>query len=323
MGYTNDPRYGHGQHAIGNEAIVVETPDQFAVRLRNHFTSPGYQPPLLPAVALEVHNLARQQDVDADKVVAVMRKDPMLAGRVLKIAQSAAFAPATQMTSLRDAVVRLGLRNLSEIAWEVTLGMRVFRSTTYAEPMEIVRHHSTVCAHLAKLVSSFTPIASEYAFLCGLLHDVGLAAALILLGEDKRTASGIDPVMMSVALQQCHQEASAVVARIWKLPQDVQLVLGHHHDVVIDKHPHPLAAVVALAEELAREFGMGVVINGQHCDETSDHALMHARNAVGFDKPRMERVREEAKRLIATLERGAVSSAIRASEDRGQERAEK
>jgi HD-like signal output (HDOD) protein len=321
--HTNAPRYGHGQHAIGDEAIVVETPEQFAIRLRAHFTSPGYQPPLLPAVALEVHNLARQQDVDAEKVVAAMRKDPMLAGRVLKIAQSAAFATTTQITSLRDAVVRLGLRNLSEIAWEVSLGMRVFRSTAYAEPMEVVRRHSTACAHLSKLVSSFTPIASEYAFLCGLLHDVGLAAALILLGEDKKTASGLDPVMLSMALQQCHQEASAVVARIWNLPQDVQLVLGHHHDVLIDKYPHPLAAVVALAEELSREFGMGVVINGQRCDTTSDNALMHARNAVGFDKNRMDKVREEAKKLIATLERGAVSSAIRSTEDRGPERGEK
>lgn len=322
MGYTNDPRYGRGQHAIGDEAIIVETPEQFASRLRALFSAPGYQPPLLPAVALEVHNLARQQDVDADKVVAVMRKDPMLAGRVLKIAQSAAFAPAAQITSLRDAVVRLGLRNLSEIAWEVTLGMRVFRSTAYAEPMEVVRRHSTACAHLSRLVSSFTSIASEYAFLCGLLHDVGIAAALILLGEDKKTASGVDPMMLAMALQQCHQEASAVVARIWKLPTDIQLVLGHHHDVVIDGYAHPLAAVVAVAEDLARDFGMGVVINGQPCDNTSDHALMQARNAVGFDKHRMDKVRDEARKLLATLERGAVSSAIR-TEDRGPERGEK
>jgi HD-like signal output (HDOD) protein len=318
MSYTNDPRYGHGQHTIGNEAIVVETPEQFAMRLRAHFTAPGYQPPLLPAVALEVHNLARQQDVDADKVVAVMRKDPMLAGRVLKIAQSAAFAPTVQITSLRDAVVRLGLRNLSEIAWEVSLDMRVFRSTVYAEPMEVVRRHSTACAHLSRLVSSFTPIASEYAFLCGLLHDVGLAAALILLGENKRTAAGIDPIMMAVALQQCHQEASAVVARLWNLPIDIQLVLGHHHDVVIEGHAHPLAAVVAVAEELTRDLGMGVVINGQRCDATSDNALMHARNAVGFDKARMDKVREEAKKLIAKLERTAGGSDERETERTGK-----
>jgi HD-like signal output (HDOD) protein len=319
MKQTNAPTYGHGQHAIGNEGILIDTPEQFAVRLRAHFSSPGYTPPLLPAVALEVHSLSQEAEVDADKVVAVMRKDPMLAGRVLKIAQSAAFTPASTITSLRDAVVRLGLRNLAEIAWEVSLGMRVFRSTTYAEPMEIVRRHCSICAHLSRLVASFTPIASEYAFLCGLLHDVGMAAALIVLGEQKATAAGIDPSLLGVALRQCHQEASAVVARLWKLPQDVQLVLGHHHDVVINGHAHPLAAVVALAEELARELGMGIVLFGQDCDMTSDSALTRARDALGFDRSRMEKLQREAKKLISTLERGAALAAVKISDDRSTE----
>jgi len=89
MSHTNNPGYGRGQHAISSDGILVESAAQFAARLRAHFTSPGYTPPLLPAVALEVHALTGQPDVDAAKVVQVMRKDPMLAGRVLKIAQSA------------------------------------------------------------------------------------------------------------------------------------------------------------------------------------------------------------------------------------------
>jgi HD-like signal output (HDOD) protein len=309
MGYTNNPTYGQGQHVIANDGVLVETADQFAGRLRAHFSSPGYTPPLLPKVALEVHALTEQSDVDAAKVVEVMRKDPMLAGRVLKIAQSAAFAPVGTIASLQDAVVRLGLRNLSEIAWEVSLGTRVFRSQTYANAMEMVRRHSTACAYLARMVSSFTSLASEYAFLCGLLHDVGIAAALILLGEAKHKETGFDPAMLSMALQQCHQEASAVVASLWKLPADVTLVLGHHHDVMIDGFVHPLAAVVAVAEDLTRDVGLGIVLDGHDCDATSDSALAHARNALGFDGARVEKLRQEAKKLISTLERGAVMAA--------------
>ncbi len=315
MSYTNNPGYGQGRHVISSDGILVESAAEFAARLRAHFTSPGYTPPLLPAVALEVHALTRQSDVDAAKVVEVMRKDPMLAGRVLKIAQSAAFAPMGAITSLQDAVVRLGLHNLSEIAWEVSLNMRVFRSQAYAESMEIVRRHSTACAHLARMVSSFTSLASEYAFLCGLLHDIGMAAALIVLGERKETATGFDPALLGTALQQCHQEASAVVAGLWKLPADVQLVLGHHHDVVIDGFVHPLAAVVAVADELTRELGMGIMICGHNCDVTSDTALGHARNTLGFDRARMDKLGREAKKLISTLERGAATAAA-TSEDR-------
>jgi len=315
MSYTNTLNYGRGQYSIGNDGILVESAAEFAARLRAHFASPGYTPPLLPAVALEVHALAQQSNVDAAKVVEVMRRDPMLAGRVLKIAQSAAFAPVGTITSLLDAVVRLGLRNLSEIAWEVSLGMRVFRSHAYAEAMEIVRRHSTACAYLARMVSGFTSIASEYAFLCGLLHDIGMAAALTVLGEQKATAAGFDPTLLGPALQQCHQEASGVVAGLWKLPADVQLVLSHHHDVLIDGFVHPLAAVVAIAEELTRGLGLGIVLSGHNCDVTSDTALAHARTALGFDHARMDKLGQEAKKLISTLERGAAIAAV-ASADR-------
>ncbi len=288
-----------GDHA----AVVFESAAHFSKRLIDHFSAPGYQPPLLPAVALEVHNLAQQADIDAVKVVDVMQKDPLLAGRVLRIAQSAAVSPGGGITSLRDAVVRLGMRNLSDIALEVSMNTRIFRSRAYAEPMELARRHSTVCAHLARLVSTFTPMATEYAFLCGLLHDVGMAATLIVLGEQKDTTAGIDPLMLSMILQQSHQDASGLVARLWRLPLDVQLVLAHHHDVVVQGVPHPLAAIVAIAEQLASELGFAVIVGGENCDLPLDSPLMQARQVLGFDAKAMERIRADAQKLIAHIER--------------------
>ena len=55
MSHTNNPGYGQGRHFIRSDAILVESATEFVARLRAHFTSPGYTPPLLPAVALEVH----------------------------------------------------------------------------------------------------------------------------------------------------------------------------------------------------------------------------------------------------------------------------
>lgn len=300
----SDPKHIFASAVQGRQtSVAFETADQFSKRLLSHFSAPGYQPPLLPAVALEVHNLAQQADIDAAKVVDVMQKDPVLAGRVLRIAQSAAFSPAGGITSLRDAVVRLGMRNLSDIALEVSMNVRIFRSRAYAEPMEIVRKHSTICAHLSRLVSTFTPIAAEYAFLCGLLHDVGMAATLIVLGEEKETAAGMDPLMLSMILQQSHQEASGIVARLWRLPMDVQLVLAHHHDVVIQGMAHPLAAIVAIAEQLTGAVGFPVIVGGEKCDLTLDSPLMQARATLGFDAKIMERICGEAKKLAGNVER--------------------
>jgi hypothetical protein len=120
------------------------------------------------------------------------------------------------------------------------------------------------------------------------------------------TAHGVEITLLGPALRQVHQEASAVVAGLWNMPLDVQLVLGHHHEVVMDGFTHPLAAVVAVAEQLAREFGMGVVIGGHDCDRTGETAMGHARKALGLDAPgRMDKVRQEAKKLIDTLDLGS------------------
>ena len=282
----------------------------FITQLRRVFSAPSYRPPLLPTVALEVHQLSLRSDVGADQLVQVLEKDAVLAGQVLRVAGSAAFGGWGQKdVSLKIAVVRLGMRNLASVVWEVAAGMRVFRSPRYAAAMEQIRSHSTLCAHLCRLIAARRSLSPETAFLCGLLHDIGMAAALIVLGEQKATTNGLDPTLLGMALQQCHQEASAVVAGLWKLPPDVRLVLGHHHDVVIHGFVHPLAAVVAVAEELTREAGLGIVLSGHNCDVTSDTALAHARNALGFDRGRMEKLGQEAKRLLSTLDRGAATAA--------------
>ncbi|HXU82154.1 MAG TPA: HDOD domain-containing protein [Polyangia bacterium] len=301
--------YGKGEHELEADAVILESAADFAARLKAHFTSPGYTPPLLPAVAMQVQQLSTRADVDIPALVAVMEKDPMFAARVLKIAQSAAFASAGSISSLRDAVVRIGLRNLTDIAWEVAMNMRIFRSQAYAQPMESVRRHSTACAHLCRMLSSVTGISSEYAFLCGLLHDIGMASSLVVLGEQQGPAP-LDPMLLGMILRRCHQEASMVIGTLWKLPGDVQLVLGHHHEVMVQGFVHPLAAVVAVAEQLARELGFGVPLGGSDCDNTEELTLARARDALKLDKAGLDRVREEAKKLAANFDRGGTGGDV-------------
>jgi putative nucleotidyltransferase with HDIG domain len=299
--------YGKGEYELEADAVVLESAEEFAARLKAHFTSPGYTPPLLPAVAMQVQSLSQKSDVDIAALVGVMEKDPVFAARVLKVAQSAAFATAGQISSLKDAVVRIGLRNLTDLAWEVAMNMRVFRAQAYAAPMEAVRRHSTACAHLCRMVSSSTGIATEYAFLCGLLHDIGMAASLIVLGEQQPAAQPLDAMLLGMILNRCHQDASMAIAALWKLPPDVQLVVGHHHDVQIQGFVHPLAAVVAVAEQLAREQGFGVVLAGSDSDATEELSLARARDALHLDAARMDRFREEARKLAANFDRGSAA----------------
>lgn len=286
----------------GERAESRKATTEYVQTLLAHFASPAYAPPSLPAIALEVQSLARKPNADAGQLIKVLEKDPLLAARLLKIARSAAFSPGGSIGSLRDAVVRLGLRNVSEIAWEVAFGMRVFRTAKYAEAMEAVQRHSTACAYLARLVSSQTAGAGEYAFLCGLLHDVGMAATLIVFGEPPPGTAPPDEPLVGPVLRVCHEEASRLVARLWKLPDDVQVVVGAHHGTSSREGPlSPLVATLVVAEALARELGRGIEIAGTDVDPPDPGALARAREVLALDDERLARVRDQAQQVLSSL----------------------
>ena len=263
-------------------------------QLRQQFSSPNYRPPLLPTVALEVHELTFRPDVDASRLVAVLEKDAMLAAHVLRVAGSAAYGGWSGDVSLKDAVVRLGLKNLNSVVWEVAANLRVFRSTHYGPIMEHVRTHSTVTAHLCRFVAIQRQIPAESAFLCGLMHDIGIAAILLVLAGKVQGSGTIDPMLLDLVLRETHQEISGVIARLWHLPPDIEFVMANHHNGTDPEKVTMLSAVVAIAEDLGREFGYGVMIGGGRCDEMDPLAVSLAYETLAFSK-------EERRELIATV----------------------
>jgi HD-like signal output (HDOD) protein len=274
----------------------------FITQLRRVFSSPGYRPPLLPTVALEVHELSLRSDVGADQLVEVLEKDAVLAAQVLRVAGAAAYGGWGQDDiSLRVAVVRMGMRSLASVVWEVAAGMRVFRSARYAGAMEQIRTHSTLCAHLCRLIASRKALNTETAFLCGLLHDIGMAATLLVLSDRPKDEPSINPGVLDEVLRQTHQEVSGMIAQLWKLPADMQTVLANHHSFPAGGPPHPLSAAVAIAEELSRELGHGVTIGAGHCDRVAPETLARAREALGFTDEQEAELRETAEKLAASV----------------------
>lgn len=292
--------FGRGTHTIEDLDLQADAEAEHLQELLNkRFNSPGYTPPVLPAAALEVYRLSQQSSVNIQQVLAALEKDPMLAARVLKIASSSMFS-AQPVPSLHAAIVRLGLRNLTGIVWEVATNLKVFRSKAYSQPMDSVRIHSMATAYLSRLVAKLTSVPIDYAFLCGLLHDVGVAASLLILSENTKSALKED--VLALALRNTHAEASCVVARLWNLPGDVQLVLGNHHLVSVQGYVHPAAAVVAVAEQLASESGFDLQIGtATWVDATPQKVQAQARTALGITDQTMTMLRREAEVLLADL----------------------
>jgi putative nucleotidyltransferase with HDIG domain len=297
-GQSAAPEPETSQSADVDVALVIA----FITQLRRVFASPSYHPPLLPTVALEVHELSHRPDVGVDQLVAVLERDNVLAAQVLRVAGSAAFGGWSQNDiSLKVAVVRLGLRNLASVVWEVATSMRVFRSVRYAATMEQIRVHSTLCAHLCRLVASRKALVPEMAFLCGLLHDIGMAATLLVLSDRPKEEPGLTPAVLDEVLRQTHQEVSGMIAQLWKLPPEVQQVVANHHTFAAGAPPHPLSAAVAIAENLCRELGHGVEIGPGSCDRVSPTTLAAAREALGFTDEQYAELCETGQKLALAV----------------------
>ncbi|MDX1474011.1 MAG: HDOD domain-containing protein, partial [Reinekea sp.] len=72
--------------------------------------------PLLPEVAQKVLGLTQDADSDASQLATVIQSDPTLAAHILRIANSPAYSPNGNISSLQQAVSRLGMIVLAEVA---------------------------------------------------------------------------------------------------------------------------------------------------------------------------------------------------------------
>lgn len=298
--------YGKGDVELQEDELDAEAQAHALIaQLRGTFASPQYAPPVLPAAALEVHRLSLQKDVKLNDVTATLELDPLLAARVLRVANSSAYNAGMPLPSLYNAVMRLGMTSVASIVWEVALNMRVFRSKHYARPMEAIRRHSVVVAHLSRMVAKETSIPLDYAFLCGLLHDVGAAAALLVLddaiGPQAPALAPLPPDVLGRVLADAHAEASQIIAKQWRLPDDLQMVLAYHHAVSVGGHAHPTASVVAVAEHLARELCVQHELPIGDWDSTRGSAVQAAKQALGVREPQLDKLRKHAEPLLLQL----------------------
>lgn len=252
------PEYGRGSHEIDAHSGELATPQQLQQMLLTIFQSPSYRPPVLPSVAIELSDLTRKQTVSYDDVVNVLQNDPLIVAGVLKVAQSPIYGGRSPVQSLKEAIQRLGINTLRDLVWQVVAGMRLFRVKGYTQIMERLQAHSVFTACLSRIVAARAGVAAEHAFLCGLLHDVGISGTLIALVEGEKVLPSSSALL--TAVDGIHVQAGGMIAKLWGLSPSIASVIDHHHPVSTELAQAPaLTAVLCIAERLADELGFSVV----------------------------------------------------------------
>src|SRR5262245_51951995 len=191
-----------------------------------------------PQIAADVMRLTRgdavsesTNDTSAADLARLIQRDLALAGQVMRVANSALYARRTPVATLPQAIAWLGIREVRNIAFAVAVQGQVFASGYFHHAMSDLWRESVITALFAQEIARLKQRDMESAYLCGLLHRVGMAVIMNRVG----TAAVKDDLAPEPG--QVQQLAARHEARVgtqmsiaWNLPPAVAAAIAHWRD---------------------------------------------------------------------------------------------
>lgn len=298
------PLYSIDQASVSADDLPLPNSEQLLTRVLERFEAPDYEPPRLPRAAIRLMALVRQPKVRFKEIVAALEQDQLLTAKVLRVAQSSLNLPSGgHVRTIRDALVRLGLKGVRNLAMQASLHMRIFRSEGYADAMQRLSRHHLATAHAAQLVAGLVGVDRSEAFLCGLMHDIGMALTFLALVDVVPNSPGppeLDGLWSRI--HDVHGEISERVLTNWGMSEELVRASRHHHDPFIDGELDMMSAVVCLGELLATEEGAPAVdVALGDADRSCPEVVRRVMLELGLTEQDMAALRVRCHEVIETL----------------------
>ena len=191
--------------------------------------------PPLPGSVIKISALLQNVTASPRDIADAIGCDPMLAARILRLANSPVYARNRTVTTLSQAVIAVGNKAIYEMvmigATTDAFGKEIFNSKIGRANWE----HSIATAIVARELCELLKMrGTEEAFVCGLLHDIG--KILLLRGDGKFYAELHESTELSELPEKekeiygfDHAQLGALVAHRWGLPEPLcHMILNHH-----------------------------------------------------------------------------------------------
>lgn len=241
----------------------MESSKPFKDIIEEHLASGETQLPAFDKTALQIQQEVTKSDPSIKKIEALIEVDQALTAQVLKMANTAFFRGLSKVETVRDAIVRLGINQISDIVILVTQ-KKIFTSRDYyvLEFMEKLWRHSvgTALGSAWLAQKSGFPQLSSQAFVAGLLHDIGKLFLLTVM-EAIREKNGheFNPSrdFMVEIMDGLHTEQGWLLTQNWNLPEAYCIVARDHHAEAIDPR-NALLLLVRMVDKTCNKMGIGM-----------------------------------------------------------------
>jgi putative nucleotidyltransferase with HDIG domain len=238
------------------ETVSIENDTTALEKLREDFRvlleEGRLELPILPGTAAQVMQASSDQSCDAKRLSNLIQRDQAMASHILRLANSPLYLSRVQIVSLQQAVSRLGMKKIREMALIISCESRIFQVKGFETELRALFRHSLAAGAFAQEIARMRRWNVEEAFLCGLLHDVGKPVVMQAL-NDLLGASAERPSRDELfgLVDEFHAMAGSRLVTDWKLPARLSETILYHHSPELATTATQTALMTQFANDLS------------------------------------------------------------------------
>lgn len=182
-------------------------------------SSEEFQLPNLPEVSTRAMQLLRDDDTDVQQLESIIQADPAIATKLLKVANSALFSGTTQITSVSQAIVRIGFNTTNQLVMGFAMEtLFISSSKAIKHLMQNLWYHSVTVASIASVLSKeLKRFDSGQALLAGLIHDIGKVAVLNYIDKNNKDLSYEE---IEAVVTKLRADIGSMILTKWNFPEE-------------------------------------------------------------------------------------------------------
>jgi HD-like signal output (HDOD) protein len=228
-----------------------------------HLASSNARLPVFNATALRIQQEIAKDESDLQVIEKLIVSDQALTAKVLSVSNSSFYKGLQQVSTVRNAIVRVGINEVSNIVMLITHESNFRSKDPFVQGiMRKLWRHSVACAMGSNWLAKQCGLHSlaHEAFFAGLLHDVGMLFILTVIDDLKHSNEiEIQPsdALLVEAMNTLHTHHGHSLMSHWNLPEKYSQIARDHHQEEFDEN-NLLLALVRLADMACCKLGIGL-----------------------------------------------------------------
>jgi putative nucleotidyltransferase with HDIG domain len=220
--------------------------------------------PPFPPVANRLLGLLQNPNITTKSLADIIRTDPTFSFELLRLANSALFGFAHQISDIGHAISIVGLERVKAMVMMVALNAQIRSALRFQRLMDCWVH-CLACALLSERIAHGCGIDPERAYTAGLLHDVGRLGMMTAYPQeytrllDVTLDEHFDLAQTELDVFDIdHCMAGAWLAAEWNLPDEVGIVAQTHHEPPVPGD-RDLGNLIRITNRLTNVLGFHVI----------------------------------------------------------------